>query len=160
MCKSLGVSQFRDQLLTVQTSVKPDPNEYLIATSQLTPQHGRRTHHLAYERASLCSGVLRTHPRTARLRGYESTSSEFVGVTTQNCQTCGRLLGSAVSNHAHNARVRLPSDDRQFTEVLVERENNLTSVLSVGQDCSITGVRRPIDDALDLVTGFGECRCH
>jgi hypothetical protein len=50
------------------------------------------------------------------------------------------LLGSAKSNQAHDAEVGLPSDDSQFAEVLVERDDNLSGVLSVSQNRGITGV--------------------
>jgi hypothetical protein len=70
------------------------------------------------------------------------------------------LLGSAESDHAHDARVRLPSDDSEFAEVFIKREHNLTRALSVGQNCHVAGVQGPIDDALDFVAGFRECQRH
>jgi hypothetical protein len=53
-----------------------------------------------------------------------------------------------------------PATGRSGQNGFVERENNLSCVLAVSQDRSITGVRRPIDDAFDVVASFGERRCH
>ncbi len=129
--------------------------------SQFTSQMWATTTPASADDANkLLSRVLRAHARTARLRSDQGASSEFVGVATENGQARGRLLGRAESNHAHDAGVRLPSDDSQFAKVLIERENHLTCALGVGQNCRVAGVRRPIADALDFVAGVSECRCH
>jgi hypothetical protein len=52
--------------------------------------------------------------------------------------------------------MRLRSHYGQLTEVRIKGENNLASVLCMGQDGGIARIRRPIDDALDVVSGFGE----
>jgi len=54
----------------------------------------------------------------------------------------------------------LRSDHSQFTEVFVERENNLAGVVSTLQDRSIARVGGPIDNALNLVTGLSERSCN
>jgi hypothetical protein len=65
-------------------------------------------------------------------------------------------LGGREPDEAHDAGVSQSSDDSEFTKVLVQGQDNLTSLQRTRENRGVTRIRRPVDDTLDLVPGRDE----
>jgi hypothetical protein len=53
--------------------------------------------------------------------------------------------------------MRMTTHDRQLSEVLVERGDDLTGTVRAGEDRLVTGVTNPVDHAFDFVPGSCQC---
>lgn len=66
------------------------------------------------------------------------------------------LFGGSNVNQTQDALVANPSDDGQFAEILVERDDGLLLFHGVRENREITWVARPFRDQFDLVAGLPE----
>ena len=65
-----------------------------------------------------------TDPNSTGFRGDNSSFGQLPSVFLEYCHACLGLLDGRKSHEPHNTAVSLPADDRELTEVLVQRDQN------------------------------------
>jgi hypothetical protein len=93
------------------------------------------------------------NPYTARFDRHDCALAELISVPHERRNGGRALLFRAQRDEPDDPAVRLPANNRNLAEVFVERDHHLMITVRVREDLGITGIARPIRNALDLVSG-------
>ena len=101
-----------------------------------------------------------TYPNPTGFRGDNRSFGQLRSVFLENSYACLGLLDGRKSHEPHDSTVSLPADDRELTEVLIQRDQNTRLVMRATQNLFIAGIRGPVGSPNDIVSEFRERFSH
>lgn len=92
------------------------------------------------------------YAHTTGFDGHDCALPELLFITRERRDGGQALLFCAQRDKTNDPAVRLPADYRNLAEVLVECDHRLMISMRLREDVGVTGITRPIRNALDLVS--------
>ena len=83
---------------------------------------------------------------------HDGSSLKLRAISTEDSRTNGTLEMRAKIHEPDDSAVWMLMNDRQFTEVLVQRDQHLTMCGGGLENTLVSGIRGPASDPLDLVS--------
>ncbi len=96
------------------------------------------------------------HSHSTWFDRHNSALDELLAIACERHDRRRALLFRPEGHQSHDSAVRLPADDDDLPEVLVESDEHLSVAVGVCQDLSVSWIPRPIGSRFDLVSGSGE----
>jgi hypothetical protein len=95
----------------------------------------------------------RPHSYASRLHGDNGTSSQLLSVLLDYHRTDSALAFRRDFDQAHDTRVLMTTDNRQLSEILVERDQDPIVSVSLSKDLFVTRIRFGLSSVYDIVSG-------
>ena len=108
----------------------------------------------------VASGVLRSHASPTALHGHDGGLYQVRLVLSDDTGAHRRLLQVAKINEPNDSRMGSAESNRQLAKILVERNQHLAVLRSMGQNLVVARIGAPVTDPLDFMSSpFQLCLC-